>query len=209
MDSLNNVSSALCERSWGNCASSAGGRGNASAPLGCACCCAGGCLMRLGERTSSLYEDPRLAPYEVGGAACAPLAAIGLARANASSEGATGTSSASKTTGFFHPDHVSARELRMRRHAAPFGTSLLASTRMGPDTPEPRNSSLVAEKIPKRSLKILHLLGPNAWTWLDASSMEMKRLRASFHLSLSLAVAASGAEAPGAPFWVLPCLPNR
>ena len=37
----------------------------------------------------------------------------------------------------------------MRRHAAPFGTSLLASTRMGPDTPEPRNSSLVAEKIPK------------------------------------------------------------
>ena len=156
----------------------------------------------------------------------------------------------------------------MRRHAAPFGTSLLASTRMGPDTPEPRNSSLVAEKIPKRSLrretagranvskkrhgaawgkirwtnqkkqrasrgrapgragrgdgewrtrrgfcdthlKILHLLGPNAWTWLDASSMEMKRLRASFHLSLSLAVAASGAEAPGAPFWVLPCLPNR
>ena len=162
-----------------------------------------------------------------------------------------------------------ARELRMRRHAAPFGTSLLASTRMGPDTPEPRNSSLVAEKIPKRSLrremaeramivskktsrrgvgknpldepkkqrasrgrapgragrgdgewrtrrglrdahlKILHLLGPNAWTWLDASSMEMKRLRASFHLSLSLAVAASGAEAPGAPFWVLPCLPNR
>ena len=58
-------------------------------------------------------------------------------------------------------------------------------------------------------LKILHLLGPNAWTWLDASSMEMKRLRASFHLSLSLAVAASGAEAPGAPFWVLPCLPNR
>jgi len=57
-------------------------------------------------------------------------------------------------------------------------------------------------------LKILHLLGPNAWTWLDASSMEMKRLRASFHLSLSLAVA-SGPEAPGAPFWVLPCLPNR
>ena len=46
-----------------------------------------------------------------------------------------------------------ARELRMRRHAAPFGTSLLASTRMGPDTPEPRNSSLVAEKIPKRSLR--------------------------------------------------------
>lgn len=41
----------------------------------------------------------------------------------------------------------------MRRHAAPFGTSLLASTRMGPDTPEPRNSSLVAEKIPKRSLR--------------------------------------------------------
>ena len=43
----------------------------------------------------------------------------------------------------------------MRRHAAPLGTSLLASTRMGPDTPEPRNSSPVAEKIPKSSLCVL------------------------------------------------------
>ena len=57
-------------------------------------------------------------------------------------------------------------------------------------------------------LKILHLFGPMGVTWLDASSMEMKRLRASFHLSLSLLLA-SGAEAPGAPFWVLPCLPKR
>ena len=46
-------------------------------------------------------------------------------------------------------------ELRMRRHAAPLGTSLLASTRIGPDTPEPRNSSPVAEKIPKSSLCVL------------------------------------------------------
>ena len=43
----------------------------------------------------------------------------------------------------------------MRRHAAPLGTSLLASTRIGPDTPEPRNSSPVAEKIPKSSLYVL------------------------------------------------------
>ena len=72
--------------------------------------------MRVGDRTSILYEDPRLAPYEVGGATCAPLAAIGLARANASSEGATGTSSASKTTGFFHPDHVSGMYARDGYH---------------------------------------------------------------------------------------------
>mmetsp|Transcript_10276 Transcript_10276/g.42480 ORF Transcript_10276/g.42480 Transcript_10276/m.42480 type:complete len:310 (-) Transcript_10276:1293-2222(-) len=309
MDSLNSVSSALCERSWGNCASSAGGRGNASAPLGCACCCAGGCLMRLGERTSSLYEDPRLAPYEVGGAACAPP--LG---ANASSEGATGTSSASKTTGFFHPDHVSGiyvrdayhRERARRRlggnangrgnangwanardwmddglnrrethRRGSFGCGgtprpsarrcwrargwdrtrrsrgtrrssrrrsrrgACGETRAGErqqktsrrgagksPLEEPKKQRASRGRAPVSAgrgdrewrtrrgfcdahLKILHLLGPNAWTWLDASSMEMKRLRASFHLSLSLAVAASGAEAPGAPFWVLPCLPNR
>jgi hypothetical protein len=44
-------------------------------------------------------------------------------------------------------------EHRIRRHAAPLGTSLLARTRMGPETPLPRNASPSSEKMPNRSLR--------------------------------------------------------
>jgi hypothetical protein len=41
---------------------------------------------------------------------------------------------------------------RMRRHAAPLGTSLFASTLIGPLTPEPRNFSPSSVKMPNSSL---------------------------------------------------------
>ncbi len=41
----------------------------------------------------------------------------------------------------------------MRRHAAPLGTSLFARTRIGPETPLPRNSPPSSAKIPNRSLR--------------------------------------------------------
>ena len=56
-------------------------------------------------------------------------------------------------------------------------------------------------------LKTLHLLGPNAQTWLDASSMLMNRLRASFHLSCPESGFKGSFPAP--PFCVRPCFPKR
>ena len=62
------------------------------------------------------------------------------------------------------------------------------------------------EKTPTH-LKTLHLLGPNAQTWLDASSMLMNRLRASFHLSCPESGFKGSFPAP--PFCVRPCFPKR
>ena len=65
-------------------------------------------------------------------------------------------------------------------------------------------------------LNTLHLFGPNAQTWLDASSMETNKFLASFHLSSPPGAAAPGAaprflsaSAAAAPFCVRPCFPNR
>jgi hypothetical protein len=58
----------------------------------------------------------------------------------------------------------------------------------------------------KTHLKTLHLLGPNAQTWLDASSMLMNRFLASFHLSCPVSGLAGSFPAP---FCVRPCFPNR
>ena len=66
--------------------------------------------------------------------------------------------------------------------------------------------STAREKTPTH-LKTLHLLGPNAQTWLDASSMLMNRLRASFHLSCPESGFKGSFPAP--PFCVRPCFPKR
>ena len=55
-------------------------------------------------------------------------------------------------------------------------------------------------------LNTLHLFGPNAQTWLDASSMLMNRFLASFHLSCPVSGLAGSFPAP---FCVRPCFPNR
>ena len=55
-------------------------------------------------------------------------------------------------------------------------------------------------------LNTLHLFGPTALTWLLASSIEMKRFLASFHLSPPSTGLAGSFPVP--PFCVRPCLPN-
>mmetsp|Transcript_2938 Transcript_2938/g.11164 ORF Transcript_2938/g.11164 Transcript_2938/m.11164 type:complete len:347 (-) Transcript_2938:745-1785(-) len=114
-------------------------------------------------------------------------------------------------TGLFQPFQSAPREHRIRRHAAPLGTSLFANTRMGPETPLPNTVSPSSEKMPNKSLNTLHLFGPNALTWLDASSIEMNKFRASFHLSPASTsfAAAAGSALLAPPFWVRPCFPKR
>mmetsp|Transcript_5497 Transcript_5497/g.20029 ORF Transcript_5497/g.20029 Transcript_5497/m.20029 type:complete len:217 (-) Transcript_5497:749-1399(-) len=106
----------------------------------------------------------------------------------------------------FHPPHEPSNTHRTRIAAAPFGTSLFAKTRIGPETPLPKNSLVSCVYTPNNNRKTLHLLYGH--TWLLASSIEMNKLRESFHLS-SAAGFTGAACAAAALFCVRPCLPNR
>mmetsp|Transcript_36086 Transcript_36086/g.90056 ORF Transcript_36086/g.90056 Transcript_36086/m.90056 type:complete len:529 (-) Transcript_36086:839-2425(-) len=167
---------------------------------------------RLGMRTLGATPPETLAAGRFLPAAASPepgrsapaLDRSSLLAAMVSSDGGRGQSFSSNATGICQPDQSSSRAHRMRRQAAPLGTSLLARTRMGPDTPEPRKSSPSSLKMPNSSLNDLHLLDPKAATWLEASSSEMNRFRASFHLESS----EGSGSAPAAvfvPSWPWPC----